>query len=261
LDADSLFLLKLLLSFALGGTYIAFTIWLSEKYGSLIGGIMLGLPSTSLVGIIFLAWTIGDGATHAALASMPASIAANALFLSAFIYLYRRGFAIALAGSLLLWFAIAFFVISLKIENMAISLLIAGIFLAIFVPYLRKQADSEAKPRRSSAGEFIFRAAFCGSIVAIAVMLGKTMGPLYGGTFATFPAAFSSSVILLSRKHGIGFTASVAKAMPIGTIGTILFYIMLYSLYPALDFMAALALAFIGSLLAGVVSYKMFGGK
>ena len=41
------FLFKLLLSFVVGGCYIAAMLWVSERFGSKIGGILIGLPLTS----------------------------------------------------------------------------------------------------------------------------------------------------------------------------------------------------------------------
>ena len=42
------FLFKLLLSFVVGGCYIAAMLWVAERFGSKIGGILIGLPSNLL---------------------------------------------------------------------------------------------------------------------------------------------------------------------------------------------------------------------
>ena len=88
-----LFWIKLILSFFIGGTYIAFTIWIAEKFGSKIGGIILGLPSTTLVSLIFIAWT----QDVSALTALPTTTAAfcKRTFVSAFILSYRYGIKIA----------------------------------------------------------------------------------------------------------------------------------------------------------------------
>ena len=90
-----LFWIKLILSFFIGGTYIAFTIWIAEKFGSKIGGIILGLPSTTLVSLIFIAWTQDVSAVLTALPTTTAALSVSALFVSAFILSYRYGIKIA----------------------------------------------------------------------------------------------------------------------------------------------------------------------
>ena len=71
---NSIFLFKLFLSFIVGGLYIALTIRISERIGSRIGGLLIGLPSTLLVSLIFIAWTQNAGAAVSAGETLPAPV-------------------------------------------------------------------------------------------------------------------------------------------------------------------------------------------
>src|SRR3989338_7591097 len=97
-----LFFVKLILSFIVGGSWLAFTLWISEKFGSKIGGIIIGLPSTTLVSLLFIAWTQDSSAAVAAVVIIPAVTAVSLIFSYAFVALYKEklGIAKSLIGAL-----------------------------------------------------------------------------------------------------------------------------------------------------------------
>jgi hypothetical protein len=252
-----IFLLKLLLSFLVGGTYIAFTVWLSEKYGSKLGGIAIGLPSTSLVSIIFIAWSSGTQTAIDALPIIPAGIAINGLFIIAYLFLYKRlGLYPALACAFFTWFALAISLALLHVDNMLYSILIGAIFFSIAIPILSRFPHRKLPAFHSTKREFLLRAAFAGVVVASAVLFGKIGGPLWGGIFACFPAAFSTSLVLLTKEHGIDFAASVGRAMPYGNLGTVVFAVSLFLLAAPLGFAIGLVASFLLSLISAVLIHK-----
>ena len=250
---ETVFLYKLLLSFIVGGSYIAFNIWVSEKFGSRIGGLLIGLPSTLLVSLIFIAWSQNSAAAVSAVPIVPAAIAANSLFLVAFIYLYSRGRAIALLGGVTVWFVLTFPLVFFSIKNIWISLLFATVFFALAVYRLRKFPHRKLEKFSLTRNELLFRIVFTGSLVALAVLLGKVLGPLWGGMFASFPAAFSSSIFILENKHGIDFASSVARTMPYGSMGNTLFAVIFFFLIPVVGIARGTIIAYTGSLIFGLV--------
>ncbi|VVC01507.1 Uncharacterised protein [uncultured archaeon] len=252
------FTLKLLLSFAVGGAYIAFTIWVSEKFGSKLGGIAIGLPSTALVSFIFIAWTQDLNAAVAAAPITPLGTAATALFLAFFVHFYKFGRVRSLVLSILLWAVITFPFAFLRLDNMLYSLPVAAVLLAITISYLSRFPHRRLPAFRLPPGEFLFRSAFAGTIVAAAVLFSKLFGPEWGGLFAAFPAAFSSSVFLLSRKHGLDFTASVARSMPFGSIANVVFEAGFFLFALPLGLFGGIALAYSLSLSAALLLYRFF---
>ncbi|MFA5929820.1 MAG: hypothetical protein WC861_02970 [Candidatus Micrarchaeia archaeon] len=253
-----IFYIKLLLSFLVGGAYIAFTIWLSERFGSKIGGIAIGLPTTTIISLIFIAWTSDLSAAVAAVPIMPLVTAACTLFVAAFVHFYGVGRNRALAIALLAWALLTFPFVLLGADNILLSLLVAAVFFAIAVSYLGKFPHRKLPGIRLTKAEFLFRCIFAGAIVATAVLLSKTLGPVWGGLFAAFPAAYSSSLYLLSKKHGIGFTASVAASMPFGSIANVVFEVAFYCLALSLGLWGGLAAAYALSLVAAVLLYRFF---
>ncbi len=244
----NLFFVKLVLSFLVGGSYIALTIWASERFGSKIGGVLVGLPSTLLVSLIFIAWTQNTGAALNAIPVVPAAIAANSLFLVAFITLYKHGKVIALAGALLCWLLLTLPLVLTRINNIGLSLFLAAVFFSPAVLYFRRFDHQRLMFFKSTGNIFIFRACYAGSFVALAVLLGRFWGPLWGGLFSSFPAAFSSALLLIERAHGIEFASSVAKSMPYGSMGNIIFIIVFYFLTPHVGLVYGLIVGYAGSI-------------
>jgi hypothetical protein len=251
------FYFKLVLSFLVGGAFIAFTIWLSEKYGSKLGGVIIGLPSTSLMGLLFIALASGDSVAVAAVPIMPAVAGVNSVFVALFILLHKHGWQQALAASFLFWLLAICLLLSLHLDNLAISIAIAAILYAISASYLRRFPHRKADVHKSSAKEFLARSAFAGSMVAAAVLLAKINGPLWGGVFANFPAAFLSTLLLVSGKHGKEFAASMGRTMAFASIAAVCFSLAFYFSVIPLGLAAGTALSLFVSILAGLAIYKL----
>ncbi len=253
------FLIKLILSFLVGGSYIAFTLWLSEKFGSKIGGILIGLPSTVLISLIFIAWTQNTESAIAASVIIPAIIGIDGLFAVTFIFLYKHGFFKAFCGALLVWALLSFPIVLIHLNDLGYSLGIGLLFFLLSLYLLRGFPHKVAPPKGKS--DLIFRVVFAGGIISTAVLIANILGPLWGGLFASFPAIFSSSLILLSRKHGFEFTASVARSMVTGSLASIMFPFGFYILGPTFGLIGGLLLAYGISLITSVVVYLLDRSK
>jgi hypothetical protein len=253
---DETFLIKLLLSFIVGGSYIAFTIWLSEKFGSKIGGLVIGLPSTTLMSLIFIAITQSDAVALAAVPIMPMVFGSNTLCVAAFVLLQKRGLKIALAAFLAIWLVLNCAAIVLNPNNIWVSLAVAALFYAVSTSILNRFPHRNLPPAKFSKSSFLFRSGFAGAIVASAVCLAKTLGPAWGGVFGSFPAAFTSSLLMISKKHGHDFAASVSRSMPYGSMGTVAFLVAFYFSVPVLGFWVGIAIGMAISLAAGYLFYK-----
>jgi uncharacterized membrane protein (GlpM family) len=254
---DGLFIAKLLLSFLVGGSFVAFTVWLSEKYGSKLGGLFIGLPSTSLMGLFFIAWTQGDAAAVSAVPIMPAVAGVNSIFVALFVLLHRHGWKKALAAAFVFWLAANLLLVFLPLDSLALSLVLAAVLYTISASYLCRFPHRRVPAPRSSTGEFLFRSVFAGTVVAAAVLLAKMNGPLWGGVLSNFPAAFTSVLILISNKHGRDFTASIGRTMAIASIAAVSFTVAFYFLVLPLGLALGLALSLLVSILAGFAIYRL----
>lgn len=251
------FIVKVILSFVVGGGYIAFTIYASERFGSRAGGILAGLPSTILVGVIFIAWTLNPAAVREAMPVVPIVTAVNTILVAIFIYFFKKGFVRACVLALAVWALLTLPFVIIHIQNMPASLLIAAAFMSIGIRYLRRFPHRNIQRVQLTVREHGFRIVFAGMIIALVVILSKVGGPIWGGLFSSFPAALSSLLIILSRKYGIEFTSSVARSMPFGVMSCIVFSLVLYLLIPLISFIFALIIAYAFSLLYAILFYKL----
>lgn len=252
----SLFLIKLILSVVVGGTYAALMTWISERFGSKVGGLLLGLPSTSIIGLIFIAWTQNPSAAVTATSIAPASIAAASLFTGAFVLLYRRfGVVLSFLLALCIWGILTLPFVITHPPNITPPLIIAFLYLTTSILIVRKFSDQKIKNMPLTAQLVLARAITSGTIIGLAVVLSNLLGPLWGGLMSGFPALFASSTIILLRAHGIGFASSVAKRMPYGNITSTVFVVGFYFLVPSYGMVIGTALAYGLSILTAVIIY------
>ena len=254
---DNLFLVKLALSFVIGGSYIAFTIWVSEKFGSRLGGLFIGLPSTILVSLIFIAWTQNTDAAVQSTPVVPAAIAACSLFVVAFIYALRFGRLAAILSATTVWFMLSLPLAMFSLNNIFISVALGLAFVGLSIFILRKFPHRKLERFHLSKRELLFRVMFSGSFVAIAVLFGKMLGPLWGGVFASYPAAFSSSLLLLEGKHGTDFASSVAKTMPYGSLTNIVFATAFFFVVPVIGMVSGTIAVYLLTVLCAAAVNKL----
>jgi len=230
---SEIFLLKLLLSFFVGGAAVSLSIMLSERFGPKIGGIILGLPIMSAVSLFFIGFTQSAEAAATAAAIIPATLAAGLIFLLVFVSVFRKlGMwgSLAVALSVFFVFSSAFPIFNLgnTYVNIIVFIVIVPIVMRLVMGFPSKRISY--KPRKR---EMVFRALLGGCVVVSAVMAAKLIGPLWGGMFSAIPAAYISMLFIVTRLHGLEFTKAIIRSVPVGTTGTLVYAIAIQSAYPA----------------------------
>lgn len=233
---DSMFAIKLVLSFFVGGAWVTTAILLADKYGTKIGGLVTGLPSTALVSLFFIGWTQSPSVAAEATSVIPFIGAINALFLLAYIFLVRINFWLALSGSLLLWGLSSFILILLKFNDFCLSLIVYFLVMPISFFIIEKGIKVKSKGgtrSTNSLGTIVFRGLFSGLIIVLAVVLGKIGGPLLGGMFAMFPAMFTGTLLITFFTHGPLFSSAMMKTALISAVSVVLYAALIrYSYVP-----------------------------
>lgn len=235
---DTAFLLKLSLSFILGGVWVTLSTLAAERFGSKIGGLIGGLPSTAFFTLLFIGLTQSTGAVVEATTLLPLVQGLNGPLLIFFILLAPRGLVISLGSALLLWAALTGLVVISGLQAFGVSvvgwlLLVAGSY---WVAENVLAVESKGKlTLLLSPSQLLFRALFAGAVVAFAVWLGRAAGPIYGGVFGVFPATFISTLVITHRRGGAAFSRAVAKSLLVSGLFNVAFYaILVRYLYPLL---------------------------
>jgi hypothetical protein len=257
---DASFWVKLGLSFMIGSLWVTLTTLSAERFGSKVGGLIGGLPSTVVVALLFIGITQSPEVAAQATTVMPLAQGLNGLFVLAFMILIPRSLKFALMGSLLVWFACAVLLYVWDLQSFLISLL-GWLLLLIFcylvlerwmkIPSINRQAFSYPPT------QLIWRAIFGGAVISFAVFMGKLGGPLLGGIFGSFPAMFLSTLVITSNVGGSGYSRSVGKSLLIsGLINVPIYEIMIRLLYPSVGLGWGTLIALLCSLGTGYLTYQ-----
>ncbi len=260
-----LFTLQVLVSFFVGGAFVAALTFLSEKAGKKAAGIIITIASTVLVSFFFIGWVVSPYAVAEIVPVSIVGIGLTSLFAVAYLYLSRirmpRGFSILICSfvALALWFAGAIPLVLIEFSDLTMSLV--AYFLMITVSYVLLTVLPKIKVPpckfRYSAGEKITRYFFAGFVIALAVFLSKVLSPFWGGIFAAFPAAFFSALVILHRHHDSDFLFRTFYNAPIGSISTVVFALAAAYTFPPFGFVVGTILSFAISLVAAFVLYHI----
>ncbi|MBI5393503.1 DUF3147 family protein [Candidatus Woesearchaeota archaeon] len=162
------FTLKLLLSFFIGCFWVIIVTVIAEKYGSKIGGVIAGLPSTSLLTLFFIGLTQGEKTAADAAIVIPFMVGATALFIMVYILLARYNFYLGIISSVILWLAISFFVIVNKLQSLFYSFLALIIFTFISYIVLEKKLSipsQTSKEIKYTTPQLLSRGILTGTII------------------------------------------------------------------------------------------------
>jgi uncharacterized membrane protein (GlpM family) len=255
----STFLLKLILTFTVGGAWISLVTVLAEKYGTKTGGVIAGIPSTAAIALFFIGWTHTPTFASQATTLIPIVCGINGFFVIIYLLLFKRNFYLAVISGLIFWLVFSLLLIRINLNNFGYSLL-GSIILALLAYYIlekKSKIRSEGKKIiKNTVPQLLFRATLGGFIIALAVLLAKVGGPLVGSVFSAFPALFLGTIIVTYFAHGESFSAAVMKVTVMSAnINVSIYAAAVRYLYPLLGLIAGTALAFIISLLTGYLFY------
>lgn len=260
---DDLFTLKLALSFLIGGTWTILTTILADRYGSKIGGLIAGLPSTALFSLFFLAWTQTTVFAIRSTTIIPATVGAENLFVLSYIYLiYIKKASIwsALFISFCVWFAVALPLVFLKFDSYILSLTgyIFSLTTSYFViEHLWKIKSVTGNKIKYTPEIILTRGLLSGTVVAFAVLMGKLGGPTLGGAFAGFPALFTGTILITYFSHGPLFSVATMKSSVLSAISIVIYSVAVRYCYVPLGIIWGTLAAMTISCSAGYFIYKL----
>jgi hypothetical protein len=268
---NKLFFIQIVASFVVGGVGVAFLSFIAERASSRMAGIVLAFPSTGALGYFFLAWALSPEAVAKVIpatfiplgltAMFPVFYTASARALAP--YVAKKGCQVAASFSLstLCWLALALPAALYKFSDFAVGMIvyILLVFVADFL--LHRKRHTRAPALSYSTGQKIGRAAFVGLIIVIVLVLGKTLDVVWGGVFAMFPAAFSSTLMLLHWYYDAKSVAAAAQNAPIGSLSICVYSIAVMFVFPKFGFIVGTVLAYCASLLTTIILLKIQAGR
>jgi hypothetical protein len=223
---------------------------LPKNYGTKIGGLIAGLPSTILISLFFIAWTQSTHVAVDATTIIPIIGGINCLFILAYIFLLRLNFWVALGGAFFLWASLSFGLVVIGFNSFEISLTGYVVLVVISHTIVEKSLKVRSEPGRQmryTPAIMVFRAIFSGFVIVFAVVITKIGGPLMGGMFIMFPAMFVGMIFMTYFSQGTVFSAAVMKSSILGAISVVIYGIMARYTYIPLGFIGGTATSIIVS--------------
>jgi uncharacterized membrane protein (GlpM family) len=235
---DNLFLIHLVLAFAVGSLWVTIITVIAEKRGSIVGGVLGGLPSTSAFSFFFISINQSTASAVDATTVFPLAFSITSAYLFLYAFFARRGFGKGITLSLFIWFAISVVIVTSGIRDFTISL-VAGTVISIltYIGFARalKLQNLEGEQKLYRIRDVLLRGVGAGFLVLLSVLLSQLGGPVLGGVAAAFPAVFTSSLIILNRSRGTEFSRAMTKPLAVCGIITIVPYcVAVRFLYPSI---------------------------
>lgn len=235
---DSLLAINLVLAFTGGSLWVTVITVVAEKRGSVLGGVLGGLPSTSAFSFLFIGINQSTAAAVEATAVFPLAFAVTSAFLFFYAFFAQKGFTRGILLSLLLWFIFSGVVVASGLSDFSVSL-ISGVMISMltYVAFTKtlKLGNVGGGKKLYRMREVVLRGVGAGALVAFSVFLSQIGGAVLGGIAAAFPAVFTSTLIILNRSRGTEFSRAMTKPLVLSGILTIIpFCVAVRYLYPSL---------------------------
>jgi len=258
---SEIFLLHLLLAFAVGSLWVTAITIVAEKRGSVLGGILGGLPSTSAFSFFFIGINQSSASAVQATTVFPLAFGITSAYLFFFAFFAQKGFRQGISVSLLIWFALSGLIVTSGLKDFTVSL-VGGIAISLLTYYFftkkLKLQNLKGEKRLYRIRDVILRGVGAGSLVLISVLLSQIAGPVLGGIAAAFPAVFTSTLVILNRSRGTEFSRAVTKPLVLSGILTIIpFSIAVRYLYPSLGIWLGTTASYALVIPLAVLSYHM----
>jgi len=252
------FALKVLASFLVGGAYVALITYTAEHINPRLGGVLAGLPSTALIGLIFIALTQNDAVAVKADVAIPAGFGFTVLVVAAYVSLRKRcGIVQAVCAAVGLWLILASLVFGLLPKSLILATAIFLICFSISVWSLEKVEVKASKRLTITSQELIIRTVVAGTLIAIAVCLAKWLGAFIGGIVTAFPVIVVTSLTMLDYKRGQNLMAATAKTMPFGSFGTVAFLLSFHFLVSHIGLAGGTLLSYVVSIIFALLALQV----
>lgn len=240
---------QLILPFTLSALIVIIIMYIAEKYGTKVGGILGTLPSTIVVALLFLAINQSIDFASKAAEIIPAELAINIIFLVIFAFLVKRSLILAFIISLLIWTILSILIIIINVNNIYISVIIYILSLIFALLILNKMKITSIREVEVhyNIKKIASRGIIAGLVISIAILLSN-FGAIFSGIFSVFPAIIISTMLISYRDYGPNFTSGMAKSMIIGISSVSVYATSVHFLYPTYNIFIGSIFSYIASL-------------
>jgi len=220
-------------------------------FGSVIGGLLAGLPIVLGPGFYFLINTVSvEFLSQTATFSLLA-LSATQAFLLTYITTARYGFQItSLVTSIAVWVLFLSGLKQLPITILFASLLFACMTCGTYLIGCRLVISKSQVRKKEGFWMLVFRACMGGVIVAIVTITAPFLGGEYTGMILAFPMFYALLSITIHKQYGAATVINVLHSALLGTIGLAIFCITLTVCLQSFTAITAFFIGLVASLVA-----------
>ena len=251
-------IIQIVLPFILSALIVIIIMFIAEKYGSKVGGILGTLPSTIVIAFIFIALNQDIYFAAKSAAVVPAELGINIIFLLIFVLYVEKSMYLAFLYSLSGWTLLSSIIFFINLDNIFYSVIIyvtALIFSIFILEYIKKIPSSGNVIVHYTPIKIAFRGIVAGIFISIAVILSN-IGTTISGIFSVFPAIITSTMYISVREHGPIFASGIAKSMILGISSVAVYSTMLHFLLPIFDIIYSTIIAYIISIIITMFIFR-----
>jgi hypothetical protein len=253
---------QVILSFIIGGAFVSCSMMIAERFGSTIGGVIGGVPSTTAISLFFIAISSGINTAVAAAGIIPMLMGFCGIFLISYAFFSRVISPVySLVFSLIVWLALSASSFLFSPISFITSL---GMFLVLLVlcgvaALKWLQLPVSKGENRSAESSSIFRKGLlAGTIIGGAVLAAKMGGAAIGAIFAGFPAMYLSTMWVTSSTHGVRFSHSLIIPLLFSGLINVTFYASgVRLLYPKIGIIGGTAASYGLALISAALVYML----
>ncbi len=261
------FIIKTILSFVVGGTWITALSLFSERLGSKIGGAVAGIPATMVVSLAFIGVTQSALTAVATTTVIPIMLGVNIIMVIIFLTLLSslgRGFWISFGAAICTWLILSWFIVTCDPTLLAsvIGYVLIAIVGYIVVEHMLTITSVPGQQITRTNAQVIFRSLIAGTTVCGAVLAARYAGPTLGGIFATFPALTVALMLIfkLSGSENL-LPAFLKNFIVVGTINVCVFVLTVRFLFPIIGVSWGTICSLIVSLASSYLLYFLVNQK
>jgi hypothetical protein len=260
---------QLISSFIIGGILVGAQATIAEKANKKLAGLVLTFPSTAIVSFFFMWQVLSENRFQHALVPVPVTMGISLLF----IYAYIKSFQILSSAtinskiqvllsaliSISFWALCAFSILKSQLTNIWLSLAISLVLIITMKLLLnREQLCTQPLPKlQYNWWQKLLRIVFSGGVISTTVFLAKTMGPVWGGIFSMFPAAYISSLLMYSPNYNHRFMYRAYYNAPKGIIGLLIFTFAALWTFPLFGNIGGTLIAISSSFVYSLIIYLL----
>jgi len=242
------FVIKWLLSLIVGTIWVAISATIAERVSGRIGGLIIGLPSTVVIGLLFIGITQDLDSTITASTVILFGTGTYCFYFLAYLLSSPKGFLHGVFVSLLIWLCSAIFAALATPKSFVVAVLWWFILVTLSLWFVNKKIRINHKliSKSISGSPIILKALVTGTVISLIVLVSKIAGPRWGGALATFPALTLSTILVTAKSGGIEFTRLIIKNVLISTTTTIgIFAILSYFLLPVFGVVVGITISYL----------------